>query len=272
MLTLYKANQYKADHKLTLSKDCKDYGKSDKTDEIYNDQLLYHNAYEFAMRTARNKYEHKVRDVIEDIHYLCGGLSYREGILEKFYGDQDFARLIAKFIRSGYEPMPADLASYKCVDVVDIYLCLAYFSCMNGWKTSDINVLKKHQNIAYYLAIDSGITRWTTNDKEILFFRDGKVALELAKRSVLNGWTTNDKEILKLCHGEVALELVKNSDKNGWTTDDKEILKLCQGGVAFWLSKCQKLSTSDSEMLDLVEAYRNQYNKKIANLRGKSAI
>ena len=244
MLTLYKANQYKADHKLTLSKDCKDYGKSDKTDEIYNDQLLYHNAYEFAMRTARNKYEHKVRDVIEDIHYLCGGLSYREGILEKFYGDQDFARLIAKFIRSGYEPMPADLASYKCVDVVDIYLCLAYFSCMNGWKTSDINVLKKHQNIAYYLAIDSGITRWTTNDKEILFFRDGKVALELAKRSVLNGWTTNDKEILKLC----------------------------QGGVAFWLSKCQKLSTSDSEMLDLVEAYRNQYNKKIANLRGKSAI
>ncbi|MCX5810744.1 MAG: hypothetical protein NTX36_15465 [Proteobacteria bacterium] len=259
-------------------------------------------------------------------------MSFREGILEKFYGDQDFARLIAKFVSSGYEPT-ADFASHKCVDVVDIYLCLAYFSCMNGWKTSDIDVLKKHQNIAYYLAIDSGITHWTTNDKEILSFCDGKVALELAKNSGKNGWTTDDKEILKLCqwdvarelaktsvltgwttnvkeilmlkkysysyinntialefaknsdktgwttndkevlslqHGRVALNLAKNSDKTGWTTDDKEVLKLCQGGVAFWLLKCQILSTSDREILDLAEAYRNQYNKKIANLRGKT--
>ena len=323
MLTLYKANHNKANYKLTLFEDRADYGEYNQT---YNNQLHYHVIYGIAMRTARNKYEHKVRDVIEEIHDLCGDLSYREGILEEFYGDQTFARRIAKFVSSGYEPT-ADLTRYKCVDVVDIYLCLAYFSCINGWKTSDIDVLKKHQNIAYYLAIDSSVTRWTTNDKEILSFCDGKVALELAKNSDKNGWTTDDKEILKLFQGEVALELAgnsvktgwttddkeilmlqkysnsntialdlaKNSDKNGWTTDDKEILSLHhgrvalnlaknsgktgwttddkeilslhQGGVAFWLSKCQKLSTSDSKILDLVEAYRNQYNKRIFNLR-----
>lgn len=232
MLTLYKAN-----YKLTLSEDRADYGEYNQT---YYNQRSYHFLYEIAMRTARNKYEHKVRDVIEEIHDLCGDLSYREGIHEEFYVDQTFARRIAKFVSSGYEPN-TDLTRHKSVDVVDIYLCLAYFSCMSGWKTSDINVLKKHQNIAYYLAIDSSATLWTTNYKEILSFCDGKVALVLAK----------------------------NSDKNGWTTDDKEILSLHQGGVAFWLSKCQKLSTSDSKILDLVEAYRKQYNKKITNLRKK---
>ncbi|MCX5814970.1 MAG: hypothetical protein NTX75_01830 [Proteobacteria bacterium] len=323
MLTLYKANLNKANHKLTLSNNYKDCDN-----QTYDNQLHYHVIYELAMHTARNKYEHKVRDVIEEIHDLCGDLSYREGILEEFYGDQAFARRIAKFVSSGYEPT-ADLTRYKCVDVVDIYLCLAYFSCMSGWKTSDINVLKKHQDMAYYLAIDSSATLWTTNDKEILSFCDGKVALELAKNSVLNGWTTDDKEILKLCrgevalvlagnsvktgwttndkeilmlqkyssntitldlaknsnkngwttddkeilslhHGRVALNLAKNSGKTGWTTDDKEILSLHQGGVAFWLSKCQKLSTSDSKILYLVEAYRNQYNKRIFNLRKKT--
>ncbi|MCX5814595.1 MAG: hypothetical protein NT178_18955, partial [Proteobacteria bacterium] len=157
MLTLYKANHNKANYKLTLFEDRADYGEYNQT---YNNQLHYHVIY----------------------GDLCGDLSYREGILEEFYGDQTFARRIAKFVSSGYEPT-ADLTRYKCVDVVDIYLCLAYFSCINGWKTSDIDVLKKHQNIAYYLAIDSSVTRWTTNDKEILSFCDGKVALELAKNS-----------------------------------------------------------------------------------------
>ena len=96
------------------------------------------------------------------------------------------------------------------------------------------------------------------------------IALDLAKNSDKNGWTTDDKEILSLHHGRVALNLAKNSGKTGWTTDDKEILSLHQGGVAFWLSKCQKLSTSDSKILDLVEAYRNQYNKRIFNLRKKT--
>ncbi|MCX5810745.1 MAG: hypothetical protein NTX36_15470 [Proteobacteria bacterium] len=67
MLALYKANHKKLEHELTLSKKHTEHGEHNQT---YSNQRHYHFLYEIAMRTARNKYEHEVRDVIKEIHDL----------------------------------------------------------------------------------------------------------------------------------------------------------------------------------------------------------
>lgn len=213
-------------------KDCFD---SDREyNQSYHDQSNYHTVLRDGHGHKKHKFEIEIGSVIRTIHHICDQLSYGEGILGLLYGDPYFARCIAEFVSSDDESMEG-------LENVVIYLCLPYFSRTNGWTTRDINLLKKHPNIAYYLARVSKFTHWTIND---------------------NG-------ILSLQHGRVALELARNSGKTGWTTDGKEILSLHRGGVTFWLSKCHKLSTSDSRILDLVEAYRNQYNKRIASLRKK---
>lgn len=105
---------------------------------------------------------------------------------------------------------------------------------------------EKEKKKYYKRAMRSVITRWSTQNKDILMISG--VAFWLATNSYLNKWKTDDKEILLL--SGVAQRLATHSDDNGWTTQDKDILMIPD--VALWLtfnSRKTAWTSTDLEIL-----------------------
>jgi len=87
--------------------------------------------------------------------------------------------------------------------------------------------------VAYWLARRSSINGWSTTDKEILKWKDNNgfsVAWLLAYDSDKTNWSTNDKEILMLQAKDAPSVAHKLAEYHPtWTTDDPEILSLVDG-------------------------------------------